>query len=100
MATAVDVSLGGWFAQRARLTPDRRCLTFEGETWTYATMQERIDRTAAALRDGGVRHGDRVAYLGLNHPAFFETMFGTAWIGAIFVPLNFRLSAPELSFVV
>jgi fatty-acyl-CoA synthase len=100
MARSIDVSLGGWFEQRVRLTPDRRCLSFEGETWTYATMLERIDRTAAALREGGVRHGDRVAFLGLNHPAFFETMFGAARLGAIFVPLNFRLTSPELSFIV
>jgi fatty-acyl-CoA synthase len=97
---AVDVTLGGWFEQRTKLTPNRRCLTFEGETWTYATMLERIDRTAAALSDGGVRHGDRVAYLGLNHPAFFETLFAAARLGAIFVPLNFRLTPPELSFIV
>jgi fatty-acyl-CoA synthase len=100
MAPTVDVSLGGWFEQRAKLTPDRRCLTFEGETWTYATMLRRIDETAAALRHGGVRHGDRVAYLGLNLPAFFETMFAAARLGAIFVPLNFRLTSPELSFIV
>ncbi|MGC9961125.1 MAG: long-chain fatty acid--CoA ligase [Acidimicrobiales bacterium] len=100
MAPTVDVSLAGWFEQRAKLTPDRRCLTFEGETWTYATMLRRIDEMAAALRHGGVRHGDRVAYLGLNHPAFFETMFAAARLGAIFVPLNFRLTSPELSFIV
>ncbi|HXY43755.1 MAG TPA: long-chain fatty acid--CoA ligase [Acidimicrobiales bacterium] len=100
MAPSVDVSLGGWFEQRAQLTPNRRCLSFEGETWTYATMLERIDATAAALREGGVRHGDRVAYLGLNHPAFFETMFGAASLGAIFVPLNFRLTSRELSYIV
>lgn len=97
---AVDITLGGWFEQRTKLTPNRRCLTFEGETWTYATMLERIDGTARALSDGGVRHGDRVAYLGLNHPAFFETLFATARLGAIFVPLNFRLTPPELSYIV
>jgi fatty-acyl-CoA synthase len=95
-----DVTLGGWFEERAKLTPNRRCLTFEGETWTYSTMLGRIDATAEALRHGGLRHGDRVAYLGLNHPAFFETMFAASRLGAIFVPLNFRLTAPELGFIV
>ncbi|MGO8875087.1 MAG: acyl-CoA synthetase [Acidimicrobiales bacterium] len=100
MAPSVDVSLAGWFEERAKLTPNRRCLSFEGETWTYSTMQRRIEATAAALQDGGVRHGDRVAYLGLNHPAFFETMFGAARLGAIFVPLNFRLTSAELRFII
>ncbi len=96
----VDVSLAGWLAGRARLTPERRALTFEGTTWTYAAFLQRVEATAGALRAGGVRHGDRVAFLGLNHPAFFETLFAAARLGAIFVPLNFRLTAPELSFIV
>jgi fatty-acyl-CoA synthase len=100
VAMAVDITLGGWFEERVKLTPNRRCLTFEGETWSYATMLERIDHVAAALREGGVRHGDRVAFLGLNHPAFFETLFAAARLGAIFVPLNFRLTPPELSFII
>ena len=40
-------------------------------------------------------HGDRVGFVGLNQPAFFETMFAAARLGAIFVPLNFRLTTPE-----
>ncbi|HEV2360981.1 MAG TPA: long-chain fatty acid--CoA ligase [Acidimicrobiales bacterium] len=95
-----DISLAGWFAGRARLTPKRRALTFEGTTWTYEAMADRIGRVATVLRDGGVRHGDRVAFLGLNGPGFFEVMFGAARLGAIFVPLNFRLTGPELSFIV
>ena len=43
--------------------------------------------------------GDRVAYLGPNHPAFVETMFATHLLGAIFVPLNFRLAAPEIAYM-
>ena len=97
---AADITLGGWFEERVKLTPNRRCLTFEGETWTYANMLERIDGVAAALRAGGVRHGDRVAFLGLNHPAFFETMFAASRLGAIFVPLNFRLTPAELNFII
>lgn len=100
MAFVVDVSLGGWFAERARVTPNRRALTFEGVTWSYSQMLERIDATASVLQAGGVRHGDRVGYLGLNHPAFFEVMFATSRLGAIFVPLNFRLTGPELEFII
>ena len=45
-------------------------------------------------------HGDRVAFLGLNQPSFFVTLFATARLGAIFVPLNFRLTGPELAFII
>ena len=78
--------------QRALRSPNRRAITFEGLTLTYAQLQDRIDRTATVLREGGIREGDRVGYLGLNHPAFLETMFAAARPGAIFVPLNFRLT--------
>lgn len=95
-----DVSLGNWMLQRAKRSPKRRAITFEGSTITYAELQNRIDRTASVLRDGGIRAGDRVGYLGVNHPAFLETMFATARLGAIFVPLNFRLTGAELAFIV
>ena len=79
--TAPDVSLGNWFLQRSRRTPTRRALTFEGKTSTYAELQERFDRLAAALKAGGVCRGDRVAFIGLNQPAFFDVMFAAARIG-------------------
>jgi fatty-acyl-CoA synthase len=98
--TTPDISLGNWLLQRSRRTPNRRALTFEGQTWTYGELLERVDRLAAAFRAGGVCRGDRVAFIGLNQPAFFETMFATARIGAIFVPLNFRLTGPELDYII
>ncbi len=95
-----DVSLGNWLRQRALRSPTRRAVTFEGSTLTYAELQRRVDLLAVALRNGGVRSGDRVGYLGFNHPAFLETMFATARLGAIFVPLNFRLTGAELEFII
>ena len=62
-------------------------------------MYERSTRLASRLRAAGVGPGDRVAYLGTNHPAFAETMFATHMLGGVFVPLNFRLTAPELDYV-
>jgi fatty-acyl-CoA synthase len=97
---APDIGLGNWLYQRARRTPHRKALTFEGTTWTYAEIQQRIDRLATALRANGVCHGDRVGFLGLNQPAFLETLFAAARLGAVFVPLNFRLSGPELSYII
>ena len=95
-----QIGLGHWLARVAELMPTRRALTFEGSTLTFRQFQDRIDRLAAVLQRGGVCHGDRVAYLGVNHPAFLETMFAASRLGAIFVPLNFRLTGPELAFII
>ncbi|MEO7128165.1 MAG: AMP-binding protein, partial [Rhodoferax sp.] len=97
---APDIGLGNWLYQRALRTPQRKALTFEGTTWAYAEVQQRVDRLAAALRANGVCHGDRVGFLGLNQPAFLETLFAAARLGAVFVPFNFRLTGPELSYVI
>jgi fatty-acyl-CoA synthase len=96
----VDIGLGNWLHLRALRTPHRTALTFEGASWTYGELQDRIDRLASALRAQGVCRGDRVGFLGFNQPAFFETLFAAARLGAIFVPLNFRLSGPELSYII
>ena len=100
MSSVPDVTLGSWFAKRAEATPEARALTFEGSTLTFGQFLDRVDRAAAGFRGGGVCRGDRVGFLGLNQPAFFETMFAAARLGAIFVPLNFRLTGPELAFII
>ncbi|MBB3045836.1 fatty-acyl-CoA synthase [Litorivivens lipolytica] len=75
-------------------------ISFEGSTWSYAEFDERCRRLARLLKQQGVRKGDRVGYVGQNHPAFLETLFGAARLGAIFVPMNYRLSGPELTYIV
>jgi fatty-acyl-CoA synthase len=100
MPTPAPIALGHWMAQRAERSPLRPALTYEGNTWTYGEFAARIDRLASALRAGGLQAGDRVAFLDLNHPQFFVAMFAAARIGAIFVPLNFRLAAAEIEFIV
>lgn len=98
--TPIPKDLGSWISRRASSDPNRTAITFNGVPTTYGRFMERIDRLAAELAAGGLGHGDRVGYLGFNHPTFLETMFAAARIGAIFVPLNFRLTAPELRFIV
>ncbi len=94
-----DIGLANWFRQRTLRTPERLALDFEGERWTYGQMQQEIERCAARLQALGVARGERVAFLGLNQPMFFFSMFAAARLGAIFVPLNFRLTGPELAFM-
>jgi fatty-acyl-CoA synthase len=81
------------------MTPQRTALVHDGHATTYARLDERVRRLANVLAERGVNAGDRVAYLGPNHPAFIETFFATAALGAVFVPLNTRLAAPELAYM-
>src|SRR5579875_1344704 len=94
-----DWGTGSWLTRRARTCGDRVAYTFRGKDWTYAQARDRAARLAHALRGLGVGRGDRVAYLGLNHPALLEGLFAAAQLGAVFVPLNFRLAAAELSYL-
>jgi acyl-CoA synthetase (AMP-forming)/AMP-acid ligase II len=89
--------VGSWIARRARRTPDRVAVIHAGDRLTYAQLHDRVTRLAHGLRGLGVGRGDRVAYLGPNHPAFLETLFAVGTLGAILVPLNTRLAAPELA---
>jgi fatty-acyl-CoA synthase len=63
-------------------------------------MQRRIEQVAFELKEGGLNFGDRVAYIGFNHPLMLVTLFAAARIGAVFVPLNYRLSLAELIAIV
>ena len=89
--------VGSWIARRARRTPDRVAVIHGDDRLTYARLHDRVTGLARGLRGLGVGRGDRVAYLGPNHPAFLETLFAAGTLGAILVPLNTRLAAPELT---
>ncbi|TCZ66210.1 acid--CoA ligase [Roseicella aquatilis] len=88
-----------WIEGHAAHTPDAAALTFGGERITYAALQARIAATAAALAARGIGRGDRVAFLGTNHPSQLVLLFACARLGAVQVPLNWRLAAPELRFI-
>jgi fatty-acyl-CoA synthase len=81
------------------MSPRRVALVHDDVPCTYTELNERVNRLARVLAGYGVDHGDRVAYLGPNHPAFVETLFATGALGATFVPLNTRLAVPELAYI-
>ncbi|MDH6706609.1 acyl-CoA synthetase (AMP-forming)/AMP-acid ligase II [Kitasatospora sp. MAA19] len=94
----LNQGIGSWPARRARKTPDRVAVVHEGSSRTYRELHQRVLQLAHGLRVSGVERGDRIAYLGPNHPAFLETLFAAGVLGAVFVPLNTRLAAPELAY--
>jgi fatty-acyl-CoA synthase len=91
--------LGTWPARRARISPDRTALLDPRRSLPYAELADRTARYAGALRRLGVGRGDRVAYLGVNAVEVFETFFATWLLGAIAVPLNYRLSGAEIRYM-
>ncbi|MCP2288404.1 acyl-CoA synthetase [Nocardia amikacinitolerans] len=90
--------LGSWPARRARMTPTAVAVTADDRQITYAQLRERVDRAAQVLRALGVGAGDRVAYLGPNHPVYLEILFAAGRLGAVFVPLNNRSTVAEIEY--
>ncbi|MGY1739083.1 long-chain-fatty-acid--CoA ligase [Geodermatophilus sp. SYSU D00684] len=86
-------------ARWARRTPDAVAVRFAGTGRTYAELDERVTRLARALADRGVAAGDRVAVLGLNGIEVWESYLAGVRLGAIVVPVNFRLVADEVAYV-
>jgi fatty-acyl-CoA synthase len=91
-----------WMAHagtHAMMRPDKPALRYLGETTTWAQLSRRSLRLAAALAERGVTEGDRVAMLTLNHPWFVESVFAANSLGAMAVPLSFRLAPLELDYI-
>ena len=72
---------------------------FAGRRRTWQQTMDRVSRIAGALFALGVRPGDRVAILALNSDRYFELMYAIPWIGAAMVPINTRLAAPEIEYI-
>ncbi|HEX8216681.1 MAG TPA: AMP-binding protein, partial [Allosphingosinicella sp.] len=89
-------------ARRAALAPERIALedALTGRTVTYAELEERSSRAATLLRARAIREGDRIAILCRNRIEFFELLFACAKLGAVLVPLNWRMPAAELDALV
>jgi fatty-acyl-CoA synthase len=90
--------LVSWIAGHARFAPEREALfdAGTGRRWTYAALQHEVACRVGRLRAEGVGPGERVAILAFNRGETLATLFACAELGAILVPLNWRLSAAEL----
>ena len=94
------MSIAAWIDRHAAERPTAPAVRFGDEVLDYARLAALVDGTAAWLRDAhGIRPGDRVAWLGYNAPDMLVLLFATARLGAILVPLNWRLAPPELRYV-
>lgn len=94
------MDLSDLIERNAAFTPDKPATIFEGSILSYAALSARIEQTARALKaEYGVGRGDRVAILSLNRPDYLVLLYACARLGAMLVPLNWRLAVAELSFI-
>lgn len=93
-----SMNIGWWVLRWSELLPHKPAILFEGEKISYSDLHQRSDRTACWLQSIGIEKGDRVSVMLENCPEFIELYVACARLGAIFVPINFRLAGPELDF--
>ena len=96
---SADVNWCNVLAHHAARTPDKVLSLFESEATTYKEMAGRVTALAGGLAGRGVGPGDVVAILSYNCPEFLETLFAANYLGAIAMPINWRLAAPEVHYI-
>jgi len=97
---SAHTNLSDWIARRAVMHPDKTALVTPGERYSYRRLADVIAKVSGALRDDlGVEPGDRVAYLGQNSALAVALFFACARVGAIFLPLNWRLARREHLYI-
>ncbi len=94
------MNLGLTLTQSALKWPDRTALVFEGRRWSYGQWNREVNRAANAFAAQGVGRGDRVAFLTWNLPQQVTAFYGLLKIGGVPVPINYRLAANEVKYIV
>jgi len=93
-----SMNIAWWVKRWSELRPHKTAIIFEGNHISYLELHRQINRTCCWLQSLGIEKGDRVAVMLGNCPEFLELFLACSKLGAIFVPVNFRLAAPELEY--
>jgi len=94
------MTIARWIARHGHFQPDKDALVCDDRSWTYGELDRAVSATALALSlDMGIARGERIAYYGLNSAELLILLFACARLGIILVPLNWRLAAPEIEFI-
>jgi acyl-CoA synthetase (AMP-forming)/AMP-acid ligase II len=94
------MNIGTLFTKSAKSFPERLAICYGDQEWTYAELNERINRLTNGFRELGLHKGDHVAILSFNCPEFLEALFACFKAGLCAVPINFRLHPREYSFII
>lgn len=91
------MTIDGWIAEGAKRHPGRLAIDFADQPLTYRAFNDQVETRAAQLHAAGIGKGDRIAWLGFNAPEVFVLLFACARLGAMLVPLNWRLADEEVA---
>ena len=91
------MTIDSWIAHHASNQPDKPALIYDDQIISYDQMEAQITARLGLFEAHQIQAGDRVAFWGLNHPEVFFLLFACARIGALLVPLNWRLAPAELA---
>jgi fatty-acyl-CoA synthase len=94
------VNIGSTLTSSAFRWPNKECLVFEGRRWTFRAFNQFANRAAHAFAARGIGKGDKVAFLTWNLPEQVASFYGLLKIGAVPVPVNYRLAANEVKYIV
>jgi acyl-CoA synthetase (AMP-forming)/AMP-acid ligase II len=94
------INLSSFIAFHARRAPERCALRYRGQEISYAAFDERIRTVGGWLVSRGIGANDVVAVLMKNSAAFLDIAFAASHIGAIFLPINYRLAPDEIAYIV
>ena len=90
--------IGYWLTRRELLSPDKEAVVDGSRRLGFRELNQRVNRLSWALRDQGLKKGDRLSLLAHNSLEWIEVIMASAKLGLILVPLNWRLTGPELAF--
>ena len=99
MSQARAMNLSALLSQTAALFPDRPGLIQGERQWTWREIDARVDALVQGLRALGMRPGDKLLVMSRNNPALFESCWAAFRLGAVWVPVNFRLTPPEVAYL-
>ena len=94
------MTIDQWIVEASTSTPEKPAIIGDNYTLSYDEFHQAITEVANGLSSRGIHHGDRVAWYGLNQPDVFILLFACARLGAIFVPLNWRLADAEIKEII
>ena len=95
-----ELSPLSFLKRSASVFADKTAVVHGTRSYSYRHFEERVNRQASALRNAGLKKGDRVAFLSPNAPAMLEAHFGVPAAGGVLVAINIRLNAEEVGYIV